>query len=135
MSAVLKFEGNYAILAIKADEEKILSARKGSPLVVGISDHGIFLSSDIPSFLEWTKRVVYLHDHDVVVAERGGIRIYNLREGEVSRPVDTVEWDAEQVKKGGFEHYMLKEITEQTETIQRAINQDEAVVSRRLSMR
>jgi glucosamine--fructose-6-phosphate aminotransferase (isomerizing) len=130
MSAVSKLDGNYAILAIKADEEKILTARRGSPLVVGIADHGIFLSSDIPSFLEWTKKVVYLQDYDVVVVDRNGIRIHNLIEGEVSRPIDTVEWDAEQVKKGGFEHYMLKEIIEQTETIQRAIQQDEDVVKR-----
>lgn len=130
VNAVSRLEGSYAILAIKADEEKILAARKGSPLVVGVADHGIFLSSDIPSFLEWTKKVVYLHDFDVVVADKEGFKIYNLVEGEVSRPVDTVDWDAEQIKRGGFEHYMLKEILEQTETIQRAIQQDKSVVSR-----
>lgn len=130
INAISKLEGSYAVLAIKVGEEKILAARKGSPLVVGIADHGIFLSSDIPSFLEWTKKVVYLHDYDVVIADRRGIRVYNLIEGEVSRPIDTVEWDAEQIKKGGFEHYMLKEILEQTETIQRAIQQDESVVNR-----
>jgi glucosamine--fructose-6-phosphate aminotransferase (isomerizing) len=130
VNAILKLDGNYAVLAIKAGEEKILAARKGSPLVVGVTDHGIFLSSDIPSFLEWTKKVVYLHDYDIVIAERGGIRIYNLIEGQVSRPIDTVEWDAEQIKKGGFDHYMLKEILDQTETIYRAIQQDIAVVNK-----
>jgi len=130
IKAISRLEGSYAVLAIKAGEKKILAARKNSPLVVGIADHGIFLSSDIPSFLEWTKKVVYLHDYDVVIADRSGFRVYNLVEGEVSRPIDTVEWDAEQIKKGGFEHYMLKEILEQTETIQRAIHQDESVVNR-----
>jgi glucosamine--fructose-6-phosphate aminotransferase (isomerizing) len=130
ISTISQLEGNYAILAIKNGEEKILAARKGSPLVVGIADHGTFLSSDIPSFLEYTKKVVYLQDYDVVVATKNGVRIYNLSGNEVSRPVDTVEWDAEQIKKGGFEHYMLKEILEQSETIQRAIQQDESVVNR-----
>ncbi len=129
VNAISKLDGSYAVLAIKADEDKILAARKGSPLVVGIADHGVFLASDIPSFLEWTKKVVYLHDHDVVIADRNGVRIYNLIEGEVSRPIDTVEWDAEQIKKGGFDHYMLKEILEQSETVQRAIQQDESVVN------
>ena len=126
--AISKLEGSYAVLAIKEGEEKILAARKGSPLVVGISEHGIFLSSDLPSFLEWTKNVVYLHEYDIVVADKKGIRIYNLREGEVFRPIDTADWSAEQIKKGEFEHYMLKEIVEQSETVQRAINQDKDVV-------
>ena len=126
--AISKLEGSYAVLAIKEGEEKILAARKGSPLVVGISEHGIFLSSDLPSFLEWTKNVVYLHEYDIVVADKKGIRIYNLREGEVFRPIDTADWSVEQIKKGEFEHYMLKEIVEQSETVQRAINQDKDVV-------
>jgi len=54
INAISQLEGSYAVLAIKAGEEKILAARKGSPLVIGIADHGIFLSSDIPSFLEYT---------------------------------------------------------------------------------
>lgn len=82
----------------------------------------------MPSFLEWTKNVVYLHEYDIVVADKKGIRIYNLREGEVFRPIDTADWSVEQIKKGEFEHYMLKEIVEQSETVQRAINQDKDVV-------
>ncbi|MHC1567436.1 MAG: glutamine--fructose-6-phosphate transaminase (isomerizing) [Candidatus Syntropharchaeia archaeon] len=128
IDAISEIEGSYAVLAIKSGENKIIAARKGSPLVAGISEHGTFLASDIPSFLEWTKKVIYLHDYDVIVAEKDRISIYNLEGGEVSRPIDVVEWDAEQIKKRGFEHYMLKEIIEQTETIQRAINQDRDVV-------
>jgi len=130
LHAISQLEGSYAVLAIKAGEEKILAARKGSPLVLGVADHGTFLASDIPSFIEWTKKVIYLHDYDVVVATRDEIRFYNLIEGEVFRPLDTVEWEAEQAKKGGFEHYMLKEITEQSETIQRALQQDERIVAK-----
>ena len=81
-AAIAKLEGSYAVLAIKEGEEKILAARKGSPLVVGISEHGTFLSSDLPSFLEWTTKVVYLREYDVVVADKERFRIYNLNEGE-----------------------------------------------------
>ena len=125
-AAISKLEGSYAVLAIKEGEERILAARKGSPLVVGISEHGTFLSSDLPSFLEWTTKVVYLREYDVVVADKERFRIYNLNEGEgeVYRPIDTADWSDEQIKKGGFEHYMLKEIVEQSETVQGAITQD-----------
>lgn len=128
VNAVTKLEGSFAVLAIKDGEDKILAARKSSPLVIGLSAHGTFLSSDIPSFLEWTKDVIYLHDQDIAIASMKEIKIYNLVEGWVERKVDTVRWDVEQAKKGEFEYYMLKEITEQAETIQRAIQQDEEII-------
>ena len=122
-----RLEGSYAILAIKADENVILGARKSSPLVLGIDEHGTFLSSDIPSFLEHTKDVVYLYDNDVIEASPDGFSVFS-NGTKVHRPIDTVEWDVERAKKGEFEHFMLKEIMEQTETIQRAIRQDEGVM-------
>jgi glucosamine--fructose-6-phosphate aminotransferase (isomerizing) len=128
--AVSRLRGTFAVLAIMVGENKIIGARKGSPLVLGISDSGIFISSDIPSFLEWTRKVVYLHDCDIVIADKNGFRVYNLLSGEVSRPIDTVDWTAEEVKKGGFEHYMLKEIHEQAEVLQRVIYQDRKVLEK-----
>jgi glucosamine--fructose-6-phosphate aminotransferase (isomerizing) len=120
-------KGSYAILAIKEGEDKIVGIRNDSPLVVGIADHGIFLASDIPSFLEWTKKVMYLHNHDVVIVGKEGVKIYN--EGkEMFRPIDTVEWSVEQARKGDFRHFMMKEISEQAETIISAIQQDKETV-------
>jgi glucosamine--fructose-6-phosphate aminotransferase (isomerizing) len=128
MSAFKRLKGSYAILAIKEGEDKIIGIRKDSPLVVGLAEHGTFFASDIPSFLEWTKNVMYLYNYDIVIAGKEGIRVYN--EGlEVSRPIDTVEWDIEQAKKGEFRHFMMKEISEQAETVMKAIKQDRAVVS------
>ncbi len=125
--AFASLEGSYAVLALKEDEEKIVGARKDSPLVLGIADHGVFLASDIPSFLEWTNRVVYLNNYDFIVAGRGGVKVYN--EGkEVSRQIDTVEWNVEETKKGEFKHFMMKEMSEQAETIIRALQQDKKVV-------
>jgi len=127
INAISKLRGTFAILCIKEGENKILGARKGSPLVVGIHENGIFLSSDIPSFLEWTKKVVYLRDGDIVFSDKNGIRVFN--DGvEVSRQIDTVDWNAEQIKRGGFEHFMLKEISEQAEVIQKAILQDHEIL-------
>ncbi len=126
--AFLSLKGSFAVLVVKEGERSIVGVRKDSPLVLGIAAHGIFLASDIPSFLEWTKNVVYLHNYDFIVANEKGFRVENLLEGAVYRPIDTVEWDYEQAKKGEYEHFMLKEITEQAETIKRAIQQDEEVI-------
>jgi glucosamine--fructose-6-phosphate aminotransferase (isomerizing) len=127
MRAFKRLKGSYALLAIKEGEDKIIGIRKDSPLVVGLAEHGTFFASDIPSFLEWTKNVIYLYNYDIVIAGKEGIRVYN--EGlEVFRPIDTVEWDIEQAKKGEFRHFMMKEISEQAETVMKAIKQDRAVV-------
>ncbi|KQC14810.1 MAG: hypothetical protein APR56_03055, partial [Methanosaeta sp. SDB] len=128
--AFKQLRGSYAVLAICEGEEKIVAVRKDSPLVVGISEIGTFFASDVAPIMDWTKDVVYLENNDFVVAEKGDIRFYNLDSGEVKRPVSTVEWDLEEAKKGNFEHFMLKEISEQAETIQRACVQDMAVVDR-----
>lgn len=134
MSAFRQLKGSYAVLAMCEGEEKLVAVRKDSPLVVGLSDHSTFFGSDVPSFLEWTKDVVYLQNHDVVVATRHDVRYYNLLDGEVMRSVDRVDWGLEQTKKGNFEHFMLKEIAEQAETIQRAIVQDKSVIDRIVDM-
>jgi len=124
IAAFKQLEGNYAILAIHADERKIVAARNGSPLVIGVGENEYFAASDIPAFLEYTSNVVYLYDKDVVIFD-GGMRIFNLNENrEVKRSVDSIKWNVEQAKKGNFDHFMLKEITEQVETVQKAIAQD-----------
>ncbi|CAD7767897.1 Glutamine--fructose-6-phosphate aminotransferase[isomerizing] [Candidatus Methanoperedenaceae archaeon GB50] len=71
VKAFSSLKGSYAIIVIKEGEEKIVGVRKDSPLVVGIAEHGTFLASEILSFLEWTKKVMYLHNYDVVVAGKG----------------------------------------------------------------
>ena len=130
LDAFRLLRGSYAILAIKEGEDKIVGIRKDSPLVLGLADHGTFFASDVSPFLEWTKKVVYLQNYDFVVADGKGVKFYNLLQGEVSRPVDTVEWSMEEASRGKFEHFMLKEISEQADTIQRALRQDGDVIKR-----
>lgn len=123
-----KLEGSYAIVVLNENENKLIAARKDSPLVVGIGDEEYFVASDIPAFLEHTKNVIYLEEKDMAIIDEK-IKIFNLKENSfVKRPINTIEWSLEQVKKGNFEHYMLKEITEQTETINKAIEQDEKII-------
>jgi glucosamine--fructose-6-phosphate aminotransferase (isomerizing) len=130
-NALKKLEGNFALLILHANEKKILAVKKGSPLVIGIGKNEFFAASDIPAFLEYTKKVAFLYDWDFVVLEKNKIKFFNLKEGvEVKRKIDLIEWDAEQAKKGEFEHFMLKEIMEQVETIQKAVVQDEKLVQK-----
>lgn len=127
-----ELEGSYALLAVLRDDQKIVAARKDSPLVIGLGEGELYFASDVSALLDWTKNVVYLQNHDVVVATAGGdLSFYNLIEGqEVKRRWDTVEWDAEQARKGEFEHFMLKEISEQAETVSRAILQEDEAIER-----
>ncbi|HDQ59559.1 MAG TPA: glutamine--fructose-6-phosphate transaminase (isomerizing) [Candidatus Woesearchaeota archaeon] len=123
-SALKKLEGSYALLILNKNNNILIGARKESPLVVGFTEDGWFFASDIPSFLEHTKKVIYLHDGDLVIAN-DVFKIYNLDTGlEVKRKIATVEWDAEQAKKGVFEHFMMKEISEQAAIISNAVTQD-----------
>ncbi|MEA3343573.1 MAG: glutamine--fructose-6-phosphate transaminase (isomerizing) [archaeon] len=123
-SALLRIEGSFAIVAINTEDNVMIAARRGSPLVLGIGKDEFFAASDIPAFLEHTKKVIYLYDNDLAVINEN-IYVYNLDNGKpVHREIDSIEWDIEKSKKGDFSHFMLKEITEQTETIKRAIQQD-----------
>lgn len=131
-SAFRRLEGAYAILAARSDDYKIVAIKKGSPLVIGLADHGSFVASDIPAFLDHTKKVVYLYDYDMVVLKPEPV-FYNIENGvmlRVERPVQSVEWDAEKARKGEFEHFMLKEIMEQVDTIQRAAAQDKEILEK-----
>ncbi|MFH1229274.1 MAG: glutamine--fructose-6-phosphate transaminase (isomerizing) [Candidatus Aenigmatarchaeota archaeon] len=117
-----RLDGSYAIVAISDNERKLLAARKDSPLVIGVGDGEYFVASDIPAFLEYTKNVVYLEEKDIVLID-DKIRIFNSKHnGFVERPIKTVEWNPEQIRKGDFEHFMLKEITEQARTIEKAVD-------------
>lgn len=129
ISALKSIEGSYAILVLNKSERKLIAARKGSPLVLGVSDSGYFAASDIPAFLEHTKNVIYMHDYDLALLSDKGFKVFNLMENkDVDRKIDTVDWDIRQAEKGEFDHFMLKEISEQVETIQKAIQQDKRAI-------
>ncbi len=119
-------EGSYAILVIAAGEERIIAARNASPLVVGIGDGEFFAASDMTPVIEFTERAIFLEDGDTVSLTKKKVEIFH--EGKaVTRPVELIDWSLEDVRKGGFAHYMLKEIYEQPQAFYntiRSVNPD-----------
>jgi glutamine---fructose-6-phosphate transaminase (isomerizing) len=115
-----KLEGSYAILVIATGEDRIIAARNASPLVIGVGDGEIFAASDMTPVIEFTERAIFLEDGDTVSLSREKIEIFH--EGKpVTRPIELIDWSLEDVRKGGFAHYMLKEIYEQPQAFYNTI--------------
>jgi glutamine---fructose-6-phosphate transaminase (isomerizing) len=121
-------KGTYGITFIHQDYDTLFFARKDSPLLIGVGKNELFVSSDVTSFLDRTKKVIYLEDGDYGTLN-GELEIFNAESGEkVHRDINTIEWDIERAKKGEFTHFMLKEISEQVYTIKQALMQEEESV-------
>lgn len=126
--AIKRLKGRFALLVIKADEQKIIAARRGSPLIIGVGEDDFYVASDIPAFLEHTRKVMYIDDDEMVVINEKA-HFYNIHTGEeVEKRIVEIEWEAESAEKGDFEHFMIKEIMEQKDTIHRAINQKDSEI-------
>jgi glucosamine--fructose-6-phosphate aminotransferase (isomerizing) len=117
-AALREVEGAFAIVAAHADHQEIVAARATSPLVVGLGEGETFVASDVPALLPYTRRVIYLHDGEVAEVRPGGVVVTDLDGGPRDTQVDTIEWDAEAAEKGGWPHFMLKEIYEQPSVLQ-----------------
>jgi len=116
--ALQHVEGTYGIAVMHADEpSKIVGARLGSPLIVGLGDGEFFIASDVAAMLSSTRQVIYLDDREMVVVTPDGVDTSTITNEHVNKRVDEVTWDLEQIEKSGFDHFMLKEIHEQPETI------------------
>lgn len=115
--------GAYAIVVIdKENNDRLIAARKGSPLVVGIGDKEFFVASDASPIIEYTKHVVYLDDQEYAIIERDGtFTVRTLGNVEITPFIQKLQLDLESIEKGGFEHFMLKEIYEQPKVIRDAI--------------
>jgi len=120
--AVDRLEGSYAVAAVVADSSTVLAARQDSPLVLGDGDDATYLASDVPAFREFTDRVVYLSDGEYVRLDEDGWSVTDAAGDPVEKTVDTVEWDAEETGKSGYDHFMLKEIHEQPRAIRQCLS-------------
>ncbi|HKY97021.1 MAG TPA: glutamine--fructose-6-phosphate transaminase (isomerizing) [Gemmatimonadaceae bacterium] len=119
IEALWQVEGTYGIAVVSGqDPDKIVAARKGSPLLIGLGDGEYYIASDASAILAHTREVVYLDDGDLAVLSRDGYKVIDLRARELERAVHKIEWDLHQIERGGYAHFMLKEIFEQPETIQ-----------------
>ena len=117
--ALRKIEGTYGIAVISSrDPGKIVAARKGSPLLIGVGNGENFLASDASAILAHTRQVVYLDDGDVAVIERDSYRVIDLNAMPQPRDVDRIDWDLAEIERGGYAHFMLKEIFEQPQSVE-----------------
>ena len=120
--ALKRIEGTFALVVLNKDSDKIIAARRASPLILGLGKDEFFIASDVPAFIEYTKDVVFLEDEDMVVIDKD-YKIHNFETGrKINREQTRIEWDVEQAQKGDFEHFMLKEIFEQPESIQKTFS-------------
>ncbi len=114
--------GAYALVVTNVEHAVIVAARATSPMVIGIGDGENFLASDVPALLPYTRDVIFLQDGDLAVLSASGVDVLSLVDGTPSpRTISRIAWDAEAVEKGGFDHFMLKEIFEQPTALQNTL--------------
>ncbi|MBA3644613.1 MAG: glutamine--fructose-6-phosphate transaminase (isomerizing) [Gemmatimonadaceae bacterium] len=119
IEALWQIEGTYGIAVVSSlDPDKIVAARKGSPLLIGLGEGEYYVASDVSAILAQTREVVYLDDGDVAVLTRNGYTVLDQRAQQLERQVSKIDWDLDQIERGGFDHFMLKEIFEQPATIE-----------------
>ena len=115
-------EGAYALGIVCADApDRLIAARKDAPLLLGCGDGENFLASDVTALLRHTRDIVYMDDGELAVITAGGIRIYDERRRPIEKEHQHIDWDVDAAEKGGYDHFMLKEIHEQPAAIARAI--------------
>ncbi len=120
--ALSQVEGTYGIAVICKDQPReIVAARKGSPLVLGRGKNENFVASDVAAVLRYTNQVVYLEEGEMAVIRQHDFDVTTIENVKVTPQIQEVEWTLEQIEKGGFEHFMLKEIFEQPTTIKNAL--------------
>ena len=116
-----QLEGSYAIAAVTDETDAIYASRQGSPLILGLGDQCYYLASDVPAFLEYTDRVIYLEDGDVARLDRQDYELTDADGEPVDREVRTVDWVPEDAEKGRYDHFMRKEISEQPTALSQTV--------------
>lgn len=120
--ALTKVVGAYGLVILCSDEQdKLITTRKGSPLVIGVGDREYFAASDATPIIEYTKNVIYLNDDDIAVLRKDGLTLKTRNNDMLSPDIQQVDLDIEKIEKGGFPHFMLKEIYEQVYSIRDTI--------------
>ena len=117
--AMLRIRGSYAFGVMFHDcPGRIFAARKDSPLIIGMSAHGALIASDVPAILDKTRDVYYIGNMEIAELSKDEVHFYNIDREEIHKDMVEIKWDAESAEKGGYEHFMLKEIHEQPKAVQ-----------------
>ena len=133
-----RVQGSYALgILFKDYPDKMYAVRKDSPLIVGVSQEGNFIASDVPAILKYTREVYFIENREICELSRTGITFYNEDMESISKEIKTIEWDVEAAEKCGYEHFMLKEIYEQPKAVLDTISpriKDDRIVIDELNM-
>ena len=123
IKVIQRVEGSYALGIISADNpDEFIAVRKASPLIVGIGEGENFIASDVTAILKHTRNIYYLEDDEIVVLKKDDVKVYNVDKELVQKDVFVVDWDVSAAEKGGYEHFMMKEIEEQPKALKDTIN-------------
>ena len=121
--AMMRIRGSYALCVMFKDYPgEIYTARKDSPMIIGVADGQTYVASDVPAILKYTRNVYYIGSLEIAKLEKGSVTFYNIDREEIKKELTEIKWDAESAEKGGYEHFMLKEIHEQPKIISDTIN-------------
>ena len=120
--AMVRIRGSYALCVMFKDYPgEIYCARKDSPMIIGIADGETYVASDVPAILKYTRNVYYIGNMEIAKLEKGNVTFFNIDSEVIEKPLTEIKWDAESAEKGGYEHFMLKEIMEQPAAVRSAI--------------
>ena len=120
---MVRVRGSYALAVMFKDHPgKIFVARKDSPMIIGCDKDASYLASDVPAILKYTRSVYYINDLEMACLEEGNVTFYNLDGDTIEKTPTEIDWDAASAEKGGFEHFMMKEIHEQPKAVQDTLN-------------
>ncbi|MDY6029111.1 MAG: glutamine--fructose-6-phosphate transaminase (isomerizing) [Acidaminococcaceae bacterium] len=120
---MMRVRGSYALAVLfKEYPEEIYVSRKESPMIIGLSDGCAFLASDVPAILKYTRNVYYIGNMEIARLEKEKVTFYNIDKEEIPKELTEIKWDAEAAEKGGYEHFMIKEIHEQPKAVRDTLN-------------
>jgi len=115
-------EGSYALGIMCLDEpDKLIAIKKDNPLIIGVAEHGNFIASDVPAVLAHTNKVYYLNDKEIAILTKTGVEFYNMDREPIHKEPEIITWSLKSAEKGGYEHFMLKEIMEQPKVLKDTI--------------
>ncbi len=121
--SMIRVKGSYAIEVMFSDyPEEIYVARKDSPIIIGLKDDASFIASDVPAILKYTNSVYYLDNMEMARITKGNAQFYNIDCKEIEKEVTQIQWDAQTAEKGGYQHFMMKEICEQPKAVRDTLN-------------